>query len=149
MWLEKWTPDFKPDEDSPIVPVWVLLPELPFHCHSWHYLKQIVGSIGVPLTMDLATENITRPRMAKIRVEVDLTKPKLTSIFVGSEADSSPVRGFYQKIEYESMPKYCRFCKILGHSIIQCRKVEQKKKAKEKANMEKQANFETTETSKN
>ncbi|CAN4126450.1 unnamed protein product [Withania somnifera] len=39
MWLEKWTPDFKPDEDSLIVPVWVLLPGLPFHCHTWNYVK--------------------------------------------------------------------------------------------------------------
>ncbi|MCD7467558.1 hypothetical protein HAX54_005068 [Datura stramonium] len=39
MWLEKWSPDFKSDEDSPIVPVWVLLPDLPFHCHTWNYVK--------------------------------------------------------------------------------------------------------------
>lgn len=39
MWLKMWTPDFRPDHDSPIVPVWVLLPELPFHCHSWHYVE--------------------------------------------------------------------------------------------------------------
>ncbi|XP_016565272.1 uncharacterized protein LOC107863707 [Capsicum annuum] len=25
VWLQKWTPDFKPEEDIPIVPVWVLL----------------------------------------------------------------------------------------------------------------------------
>lgn len=30
MWLEKCTRDFKPDEDSPIVLVWVLLQSLPF-----------------------------------------------------------------------------------------------------------------------
>ncbi|KAM3360625.1 hypothetical protein P3S68_015479 [Capsicum galapagoense] len=34
MWLEKWTPDFNPEEDSPIVPIWVLLPWLQFHYHS-------------------------------------------------------------------------------------------------------------------
>ncbi|KAM3251581.1 hypothetical protein P3L10_005651 [Capsicum annuum] len=34
MWLQKWTPDFKPEEDLPIAPVWVLLPKLPFHMHG-------------------------------------------------------------------------------------------------------------------
>ncbi|XP_060212213.1 uncharacterized protein LOC132639829 [Lycium barbarum] len=133
MWLEKWTPDFRPDVDSPIVPTWVLLPSLPIHCHSWHYVKQIVGTIGTPLSMDLATENRTRPSMAKVRVEIDLTKPKIDSVWIGVEDDDSPLKGFTQKIEYENVPKYCRHCKLLGHSILQCRHAEKKKEdAKEK-----------------
>ncbi|XP_060190406.1 uncharacterized protein LOC132619559 [Lycium barbarum] len=127
MWLEKWTPDFRPDVDSPIVPTWVLLPSLPIHCHSWHYVKQLVGTIGTPLSMDLATENRTRPSMAKVRVEIDLTKPKIDSIWIGVEDDDSPLKGFTQKIEYENVPKYCRHCKLLGHSILQCRHAEKKK----------------------
>ncbi|PHU20923.1 hypothetical protein BC332_12074 [Capsicum chinense] len=39
MWLQKWLPDFKPEEDLPIAPLWVLLPKLPFHMHTWHYVK--------------------------------------------------------------------------------------------------------------
>lgn len=39
MWLQKWSPDFKLDEDLPIAPVWVLLFGLPFHMHTWHYIK--------------------------------------------------------------------------------------------------------------
>ncbi|XP_060211621.1 uncharacterized protein LOC132639155 [Lycium barbarum] len=127
MWLEKWTPEFKPDEDSPIVPVWVLLPGLPFHLHTWNYVKQVVAPIGTPLTMDAATKNRTRPSMAKVRVEVNLTKTKLTSIFVGTEDENFPRKGFYQKIEYENVPKFCTHCRILGHSILQCRRVEKKK----------------------
>ncbi|XP_059281415.1 uncharacterized protein LOC132035126 [Lycium ferocissimum] len=105
MWFEKWSPHSKPDEDSPIVPVWVLLPELPFHCHSWNYIKQIVRPAWIPLSSDLATDHRTRPSMAKVRLEVDLTKPKVTSIFVGVEEDSSSLKGFYQKLEYENPPK--------------------------------------------
>ncbi|XP_060200230.1 uncharacterized protein LOC132628470 [Lycium barbarum] len=127
MWYEKWSPNFKPDEDSPIVLVWVLLPELPYHCHSWNYVKHIVEPTGLPLTVDFATDHRTRPSTAKVRLEVDLTKPKVNSIFVGIEEDNSPLKGFYQRLEYENVPKYCRFCKILGHSIAECRRVEQKK----------------------
>ncbi|XP_060183937.1 uncharacterized protein LOC132613748 [Lycium barbarum] len=127
MWLEKWSPDFKLEEDSPVVPIWVLLPELPFHCHSWHYIKQIVAPLGTPLMMDLATENRTRPSMAKVRVEINLTKPKMNSIWIGTEDKSCPRKGFTQKSEYENPPKFCTNCKILGHSILQCRRVDQKK----------------------
>lgn len=126
MWLEKWTPNFKSKEDSPIVLVQILLPELPLHCHTWHYVKQIVSPTGNPLSMDLATDHRTRPSMAKVRVEVDLTKPKLNSVWVGQEDESNPLKGFAQNLEYENVPKYCRHCKLLGHSILQCRKAEKK-----------------------
>ncbi|KAH0738469.1 hypothetical protein KY290_037174 [Solanum tuberosum] len=63
MWMQKWTPDFKPEKDIPIVPVWVLLPELPFHMHNWQYVKQFLIPIGTPLSLDSATESKTRPNM--------------------------------------------------------------------------------------
>ncbi|KAK4370176.1 hypothetical protein RND71_009651 [Anisodus tanguticus] len=78
----------------------------------------------------------TRPSMEKVRLEVNLTKPKVNSIFVGIKEDSSPLKGFYQGLEYENVSKYCRFCKILRHSIVQCRKVEQKE-VEEKVKAEK------------
>ncbi|XP_060212194.1 uncharacterized protein LOC132639792 [Lycium barbarum] len=125
-WLQKWTPDFKPVEDSPVVPVWVLLPELPYHLHAWYYLRQIVAPIGTPLSMDNATEGRTRPSVAKVRVEVDLTKTKIQSIWIGSQDEDHTLKGFNQRLEYEGVPKYCRHCKLLGHSILQCRKVKKK-----------------------
>lgn len=83
MWLQRWSPDFKPEEDLPIAPVWVLLPGLPFHMHIWHYVKQVVSSIGIPLEMDLATRGRTRTSMTKARIEIDLLKPQLENAHVG------------------------------------------------------------------
>lgn len=39
MWLQKWSTDFKPEKDLPIAPAWILLPGLPFHLHTWHYIN--------------------------------------------------------------------------------------------------------------
>lgn len=39
MWFQKWTPDFKPEEDLPIATVWALLPGLLFHMNTWNYAK--------------------------------------------------------------------------------------------------------------
>ncbi|OIS98687.1 hypothetical protein A4A49_00379 [Nicotiana attenuata] len=66
MWLQRWSPDFKPEEDLPMAPVWVLLPGLPYHMHTWHYVKLVVSVVRTPLEMDLATRGKTRPSMGKV-----------------------------------------------------------------------------------
>ncbi|XP_060170928.1 uncharacterized protein LOC132601893 [Lycium barbarum] len=147
MWLQMWHPDFKPEEDSPMAPIWVLLPKLPFHCHAWNYVRQILEPIGTPLIMDAATSSRTRPSMAKVRVEVDLTKPQIDKIWVGLEDESHPLKGFYQKIEYESVPKFCTHCRKIGHSLVQCRFA--KKKNDENKDEENREIVDQAETSKN
>ncbi|XP_060200864.1 uncharacterized protein LOC132629150 [Lycium barbarum] len=127
MWLQRWTPDFKPEEDIPLAPIWALLPGLPFHMHNWVYIKQIVEAAGTPIEVDLATKNMNRPSMAKVRIEIDLLKPLVTNVWIGNEDEDSPLRGFTQKIEYESIPKYCKHCRKLGHNLANCRTIEKKK----------------------
>ncbi|KAM3340338.1 hypothetical protein P3S68_030208 [Capsicum galapagoense] len=70
--------------------------------------------------------------MAKVRVEVDLTKPKINVVWIGSEDTNNPLKGYNQKIEYENVPKFCRHCKILRHNILQCRNMEKKEGEKDK-----------------
>ncbi|KAK4713216.1 hypothetical protein R3W88_019123 [Solanum pinnatisectum] len=106
MWLHKWTPNFKPEEYFPIAPVWVLLPKLPFHMHTWYK----------PLEIYLATKGRTRLSMAKVRVEIDLLKPQPESVYVVLIHEKSPQTGFMQKLEYEGIPKYYKHCKKLGHT---------------------------------
>lgn len=73
--------------------------------------------------MDVATSCGTRLSMAKVRVEIDLTKLLLTSVWAGQDFEDSTLTRFTQKIEYESIPKYCKHCRRLGHSLVQCRNV--------------------------
>ncbi|CAN4077639.1 unnamed protein product [Withania somnifera] len=108
MWLQKWLPDFKPEEDLPVAPAWVLLPGLPYHLHTWHYIKQLLHSVGTPFAIDAATNRRTLPSMAKIRVEVDLLKPLPHSVWVGLEDDEVPLNGYVQKLDYEGVSKYIK-----------------------------------------
>ncbi|PHU15174.1 hypothetical protein BC332_16379 [Capsicum chinense] len=124
-------PNFKPVEDLSIAPVWVLLPKLPFHMHTWQYIKQIVSSVGTPLEIDQATRSRTRPNMAKVRVEIDLLKPQLESVYVGLIHENSPETSFMQKLEYEGIPKYCKNCRKLGHAIVNGRVLERKRAIKQ------------------
>ncbi|OIS98131.1 hypothetical protein A4A49_05154 [Nicotiana attenuata] len=138
MWLQRWSPDFKPEEDLPVAPVWVLLPGLPYHMHTWHYVKQVVSVIGTPLEMDLATRGKTRPCMAKVRTEIDLLKQQPDVVYVGQVFDNAPQKGFIQKLEYEGVPKYCKHCRKLGHNMMNCRVLERKREIERKEQQEKQ-----------
>ncbi|KAG5606082.1 hypothetical protein H5410_027574 [Solanum commersonii] len=46
MRIQTWTPDFTPEEETPIVPIWVALLELPWHCYNKVVLTTILSSIG-------------------------------------------------------------------------------------------------------
>ncbi|XP_059277898.1 uncharacterized protein LOC132032129 [Lycium ferocissimum] len=126
MWLQKWSSDFKPKEDLPVALAWVLLPQLPFHLHTWHYIKHLMKSIGTPLALDSATSSCTRPSMAKIKVEVNLMKTLPEQVWIGLEDSNAPLRGFYQKLEYEGVPKYCRHCRKISHYMMECRTIDRK-----------------------
>ncbi|XP_059310041.1 uncharacterized protein LOC132061203 [Lycium ferocissimum] len=131
MWLQKWIPHFKPEEDIPIVLVWVLLLGLSFQIRNWHIMKQILRPVGTPLCLDAATTSRTRPSMTKARVKIDLLKPRIFEVWVGLEDEDSPLKGFTQKMEYENIPKYCKHCKKLGHYQVDFWVLE-RKRAKEK-----------------
>lgn len=75
--------------------------------------------IGSPLTLDMATTNLSRPSVARLCMEVEvnlLTKlPKHIWLVCG---DAIP--GYWHEIEYEILPAYCKHCKRLGHDIHVC-----------------------------
>ncbi|XP_060190757.1 uncharacterized protein LOC132620049 [Lycium barbarum] len=148
MWLQKWSPDIKPEEDLPIALAWVLLLGLPFHLHNWHYISQIVKLIGTPMCLDASTTSRTRPSMAKVRVEVNLLKTLPESIYIGIVQDKDPQTGFDQKVEYEGIPKYCRHCKKLGHYMMECRVLERKNMRKDASIMTQNNNSEENKEAK-
>ncbi|KAG5631507.1 hypothetical protein H5410_003224 [Solanum commersonii] len=80
MKLLKWTPNFKPEAKTTLAPVWVNLPDQRWHFFEWEALCRTVAPIGVPIITDKASFSKTRPTIAKIKVEVDLTKTMVTEI---------------------------------------------------------------------
>ncbi|XP_070055164.1 uncharacterized protein [Nicotiana tomentosiformis] len=67
--------------------------------------------------------------MAKVRIEIDLLKQQPEPAYVGQIYEDAPQKGFVQKLEYEGIPKYCKFCRKLGRNMINCRVLERKKLA--------------------
>ncbi|VFQ69841.1 unnamed protein product [Cuscuta campestris] len=61
----KWSPNLHLEEDSPIVLVWITIPNLPIHLHDQKALLCITSALGKPLKVDNATLNFARPKAAR------------------------------------------------------------------------------------
>ncbi|CAI9108618.1 OLC1v1008265C1 [Oldenlandia corymbosa var. corymbosa] len=112
----KWTPQFNPEHESSIVPVWVDFKGLPIHRFNEEYLRILPGIIGAPLKIDVPTLNLSRPSIARVCVEVDLLHDLPKRILLGTEEHS-----YFQKVTYENLPNYCLECRKVGHSMKDCR----------------------------
>lgn len=118
----KWTPDFNSAIESPLAPVWVRLPKLPYCLFHKAALVEIVNSIGKPLKVDHETEVQSRPAYARICVEMNVLHPRPDSVAI--------VMGEYcieQKVIYENVPRYCVNCRHKGHDSKNCRWYAQEK----------------------
>ncbi|KAK4360115.1 hypothetical protein RND71_022344 [Anisodus tanguticus] len=118
----KWDVTFNPDEETRFAYGWISFPGLPPHFHGESSLFSMAASVGIPISIDSATRNKTRPSSARVKVEVDLLKvhPKSVLIQVGEGAEITSTQ---QRIRYDFLPKYCTNCKLQGHYSIGCRKL--------------------------
>ncbi|MQM09837.1 hypothetical protein Taro_042718 [Colocasia esculenta] len=68
--FSKWTPSFKPEKESSIVPVWVDLPDLPINLYHESFIKSIACNIGHVLQVAHDTANMLNTQAAR-----DLEEP--------------------------------------------------------------------------
>ncbi|KAK4383740.1 hypothetical protein Sango_2747900 [Sesamum angolense] len=81
----KWTLDFDPQIESPIAPVWIHLPGLPVHLFEKNALFTLATKIRKPLRMDEPTADLSRPDLARVCVEIDVTSPKVQAVHLQIE----------------------------------------------------------------
>ncbi|KAL2471166.1 DNAse I-like superfamily protein [Abeliophyllum distichum] len=115
MRILKYTFDFDPQKESPIVPMWIALPKLPLVFYDKAILFSIASVIGTPLKLDESAAKKSRTNLARICVEMDINAPRLDRIRIGNEDFA-----IWQNIYYEDLPLYCSFCQHLGHEIERC-----------------------------
>lgn len=118
MTLDKQATNFKPNGESSHAPFWITLPDLTWHYYEWDAICLIFEPIGIPLTMDKATISKSRSTTAKVRVELDHTRPLLYAVNVEVRNAEGNMEMFIQKVEYESTPSYCTHCRVQGHYIF-------------------------------
>lgn len=109
--------DFNSAEMS-TVPVWIKLPNLPLRCWSSTCLSKIVSVVGNPIQSDMLTSSMARLSYACVLVEIDLRK-KLREYVAICLPNGAMID---QQIVYETLPKFCSYCKVLGHMVETCSK---------------------------
>ncbi|KAH0641234.1 hypothetical protein KY285_037820 [Solanum tuberosum] len=118
MKIIRWTPDLVPENETTIAPVWILIHQLPWHLFRGDILSRMVSSTGTAMAPDMATYSKSRGNVAKLKVEIDLLKPKQDQLWVGfNRLDSNVEDGYWLDIEYEGALSYCLYCAMQGHVI--------------------------------
>jgi hypothetical protein len=109
MYLNKWTPDFSPENDIPsAVPVWVRLPFLPLHCWNDETIRSIGNSLGKYIDRVEPREGLQA--CSRLCVEVDLEKGLPEAIQLNLDNWS-----YIQQVDYEQIPFKCKACHEYGH----------------------------------
>ncbi|KAG8388226.1 hypothetical protein BUALT_Bualt02G0103600 [Buddleja alternifolia] len=111
----KWTPDFDPKEESPIMPIWVKILGLKPHWFHRQFLYHVASLIGKPLKLDESTTVIDNPIVARICIEINVLDRLQQDIPVQVEGKMC-----YLKLQYEGIPQYCSRCRHRGHTISSC-----------------------------
>lgn len=81
--IMKWTLNFSLAHEPLFAPVLLFLYHLPIHMFQKSPLLFLASLIGRSLKVNAATENLSRPSMARICVEVDLLKDLPKRLWIG------------------------------------------------------------------
>lgn len=91
MRLQLWTPTFKPERKISIVPVWVTLPELPWHCYYMEVISAILAPIDKALQLNSANIQKTKGSVTKVKVQLDIIKDRPQYIWLGFDENDITV----------------------------------------------------------
>ncbi|EOY17513.1 Uncharacterized protein TCM_036737 [Theobroma cacao] len=118
----KWTPEFEPEKESAVVPVWISFPNLKAHLFEKSALLLIAKTVGKPLFVDEATANGSRPSVARVCVEYDCRKSPVDQVWivVQNRKTGEVMNGYSQRVEFAQMPAYCDHCCHVGHKETDC-----------------------------
>jgi hypothetical protein len=92
-------------------------------------LSKLASVLGKPIQCDKLTSTKERLSYARVLVEVDLLADLRSSINVVLPSGSPLI----QRVIYETLPKFCKHCKVLGHSTGTCSKSKDETRTIEKA----------------
>lgn len=126
--VTKWTPDElreKPEIKS--IPMWVYLKNVPMNMFSWQGLSFITSAAGFPVRLHPETAACSNFKLAKVFVNVDLSKELPDKINFTKNGKSSLV-----EFIYPWLPLRCRSCGKWGHVDKACGMNKKDEAVKEK-----------------
>uniref|UniRef100_A0A803LHQ6 DUF4283 domain-containing protein n=1 Tax=Chenopodium quinoa TaxID=63459 RepID=A0A803LHQ6_CHEQI len=112
LFLKLWEPGFKPSNaviGSAVL--WVTLPELPIEFYDKEILMGIGNSLEKLVKIDVKTLERDRVRFARLLVQVNISKPAPSAIWIGK---------FLEPIQIQEASRFCKSCKEYGHWSMEC-----------------------------
>ena len=110
--IRRWEADFKLSEAHvSLVVVWVRFHELPIEYYDAEVLRQLGRALGTVLRVDMHIATEAQGRYACVCVQVDVSKPLVTSVCIGQRN---------QLVTYEGVSKLCFSHSRLGHRNETC-----------------------------
>ncbi|XP_026455428.1 uncharacterized protein LOC113356488 [Papaver somniferum] len=116
--LLEWYPSFDPQKQKTShATVWVKFPGLPMEFWLEKTLLAMAKTIGTPIVVDQRTLAHEYGYYASVLIDINFAELDTDSIHV-------TVGGldFWQKFDIHKRPKFCSYCKIIGHADGECRK---------------------------
>jgi hypothetical protein len=100
--------------------------KIEIQCLSPLCLSKLASVIGKPVHLDSPTTSMTRLSYARVLIDIDLLVelPSSIDITLPNGVTKS------QAVIYESLPRFCKQCKTLGHSTSACNKAFSHKRKK-------------------
>lgn len=89
----RWMPDWR--RRTPVVPIWIQLPGLPYHLFNFDALSHVCALVGRLMEMDAPTVNKTRPSVSRARIQLDLRKKRVDRIRMEKWSEEGEVFGFW------------------------------------------------------
>lgn len=113
-----WTPGFEIWRDSVYEAVWVKFYNLPLHYFNEVSLFKLRSLLGTVLRVCPSTLALTIQSYAKVCIEIDVSKPFLDTLWIGTSKEY----GWSVLVEYKGNHAYCQYCGLLGHTTGLCKK---------------------------
>lgn len=127
MVVSKWSPTTEAEkQEEEAIPMWVHLKNVPISRYSWEALSYMTSTVGHPVKLHPDTIACTDFEVAKVFVNVDVTKMLPKEITFLEEGKEYTV-GFH----YTWLPMRCNLCDKWGHGEKVCLTRGRGKKHKE------------------
>ncbi|XP_020251160.1 uncharacterized protein LOC109828610 [Asparagus officinalis] len=101
-----------------LYPMWIQLPALKLNLWNEKGISKITSVIGRPITTDKLTANRQRLAYARVLLEVKMPAPLPDQILIQGPNGKQ----YNQKVIYELKPRWCDYCKQVGHDSKVCRR---------------------------
>lgn len=125
--LQQWKPGLVLDKLSlKKFPIWIALRGVPLELFTPEGLSCIASAVGVPLSLDKATEQRRRVQFARVCVEISCGDLLPDQILVEIETLGQRIIS----VEYAWKPAFCTLCKNYGHHISSCKGVRDEWRSK-------------------